>query len=386
MNPTRIMLVAGEPSGDALAAQLVQELRVALVDEPFAPQFFGAGGPRMTAAGVSVQLDLTRHAVTGLVEVLLNLAQFRRFLRDLLDLACRRQPDVVVMVDFQAFNRRFARALRVRLRHRARLFANWRPRLVQFVSPQVWASRPNRAYDLAEDVDLLLCLFRFEQAWYRQRTPRLRVEVVGHPLLDRYRVERMAAGGPAAQPGPQPLVLLLPGSRAGEIRRHLPVMLEAARIIMMLPDASLRPLAEPMLAAASQPVPLEIGRLGEALQEAAVAIASTGTVTLECALFRVPTVAMYITSPLTYLIGKQLATVPYLAMPNLLANTRVMPEFIQSAATPAALAEAAINLLRHPFLRDAVARKLDEVVAQLGGPGASRRAAHAIARLLRNAT
>jgi lipid-A-disaccharide synthase len=126
-------------------------------------------------------------------------------------------------------------------------------------------------------------------------------------------------------------------------------------------------------------VAIEVGGLAAALREATVAVASTGTVTLECALYRVPTVALYITSPLTFFIGRQLATVEYLAMPNILAGTRVMPEFLQSAATPATLAEAVTNFLRHPVLREAYRKKLDEVVSQLGGPGASRRAAEAIA-------
>jgi len=387
------MLIAGEPSGDALGAQLVTDLRPVLAHELFAPVFHGAGGPRMAGAGVALDLDLTQHAVTGLADVLRNLPKFRRFLRHLLGLAFARQPDVIVMIDFQGFNRRFARALRRRLRRRQHAFSNWHPRLVQFVSPQVWGSRPERAYDLAADVDLLLCLFAFEKTWYARRTPGLRVEVVGHPLLDRHRDGRAglgAATAPVALVDPRPLVLLLPGSRSGELRRHLPVILEAARLIesrhdvrfrIVLPDERLKPLAEASLRGFPLEVALDVGGLAAGLREATVAIASTGTVTLECALFRVPTVALYITSPLTYLIGRQLATVEHLAMPNILAGTRVMPEFLQSAVTPANLAEAVSNFLRHPVLREAYRRKLDEVVAQLGGPGASRRAAEAIAGL-----
>lgn len=394
MSRRRIMLIAGEPSGDALGAQLVAELHAVLAAEPFAPVFFGAGGPRMAEAGVALDLDLTRHAVTGVADVLRRLPTFRHYLRRLLDLAVARQPDVIVLIDFQAFNRRFARVLRRWLRRHAGTFDNWHPRVVQFVSPQVWASRPQRAYDLAADVDLLLCLFAFEQAWYARRTPTLRVECIGHPLLDRYARER-AAPGPATSPSGlysrRPLVLLLPGSRDGELRRHLPVLLGAVRLIaarhdarfrIVLPDERWRPLAATALRGSPLEIEVTVGGLAEALQAATVAIASTGTVTLECALFRVPTVALYITAPLTYLIGKQLATVPYLAMPNILAGTQVMPEFVQSAATPENLAAAVRNFLRHPRLREAYQRKLDEVVAQLGAPGASRRAAEAIARLL----
>lgn len=390
MNPPCFMLIAGEPSGDALGAQLVGELRRTFARTAFAPRFFGAGGPRMAGAGVTLDFDLTQHAVTGLVEVLRHLGKFRRLLRRLLDLACARQPDVIVLVDFQAFNRRFAGALRRRLAAATGPFVNWRPRLVQFVSPQVWASRPQRAYDLAENIDLLLCLFPFEKEWYARRTPGLHVEVVGHPLLDRY----PGLPPPGTLPPPPtrrpPLIALLPGSRADELRRHLPVLLGTARRLaardelqfcLVLPDNTLRPLAEAALRTCPVEVAVEVGGLARTLSEATLALASTGTVTLECALFRVPTVALYITSPLTYWIGRRLATVHYLAMPNLLAGTRVMPEFLQDAATPENLADAATELLHHPVLREAFRRKLDEVVAQLGGPGATRRAALAIARL-----
>jgi lipid-A-disaccharide synthase len=390
MNPPSFMLIAGEPSGDALGAQLVGELRRTFARTAFAPRFFGAGGPRLAAAGVTLEFDLTRHAVTGFVEVFRQLRKFRRLLRRLLEVACTRQPDVIVLVDFQAFNRRFARALRRRLAAATGPFVNWHPRLVQFVSPQVWASRPQRAYDLAEDIDLLLCLFPFEQRWYARHRPNLRVEVVGHPLLDRYPGLPPAGTLPPIPTRHPPLIALLPGSRTDELRRHLPVLLETARRLaardelrfrIVLPEDTLRPLAEAAVRDGPVEAALEVGGLGRTLSEATLALASTGTVTLECALFRVPTVALYITSGLTYWIGRRLATVKYLAMPNLLAGTRVMPEFIQDAATPENLAAAATELLHHPVLREAFRHKLDEVVAQLGGPGATRRAARAIARL-----
>jgi lipid-A-disaccharide synthase len=387
------MLVAGEPSGDLIGAELVAELKSALAGDEFAPRFFGAGGPCMASAGVELDLDLTRHAVTGLSEVLKNLNHFRRLLRRLVDIACARRPDLIVLVDFQGFNRRLVRALRLRLRRESAAFHNWRPRIVQYVAPQVWASRPGRADALARDVDLLLCLFPFEKDWFAARVPRLRVEAVGHPILDRHHPappEAPAAEGPSEKAAPR--VLLLPGSRRGELTRHLPPMLGAARMIaarapvefeLVLPDANLRGEVEQQVRAAAVPVRLEVGGLARALAGASVAIASTGTVTLECALWRVPTVALYITAPVTYWIGRRVVTVKYLAMPNLLAGEPVFPEFIQHAATPENLASAALELLTDSARRASVRATLERVVGQLGEPGSSRRAATACVRLLR---
>lgn len=392
MSGRSFMFVAGEASGDALAAELAAELRRALADEPFAPRFFGAGGPRLAAAGVDLAVDLTRHAVTGLADVLRKLARFRRLLSGLVDLACARQPDVVVLVDFQGFNRRLARALRRRLALPNGWFHNWQPRVVQYVSPQVWASRPGRAYALARDVDLLLCLFPFEQEWYARRVPRLRVVAVGHPVLDRHPPFDPDKPPPGETGGPE--ILLLPGSRPGELKRHLPPMLGAARLIaarqparfaMVLPDDSLLAVARAQITTGGVEVAVQVGGLGEALGRATVALASTGTVTLECAVRGVPTVALYITAPLTYRVGRRLVTVKHLAMPNLLAGAEVMPEFIQDAATPENLARAALEFLTDPTRRAAVRRRYAEVVAQLGSPGASRRAAAAIVALLRQA-
>lgn len=390
MSGRTFMLVAGEPSGDLLGAELVSELRRGLGGDAFAPRFFGAGGPRMAAAGVELELDLTRHAVTGLIEVVRKLAGFRRIIARLVELACRRQPDVIILIDFQAFNRQFAGALRRRLSAQGGVFHNWRPRIVQYVSPQVWASRPGRAHALACQVDLLLCLFPFEQEWYGRQVPGLRVRAVGHPILDRH-ANRLSL--PSARPAPadSPRVLLLPGSRSGELKRHLPAMLGAARLLaarqaatfeMVLPDAALRSAAGPAVAAAGIPIEISVGGLDQALARASVAIASTGTVTLECAAYGVPTVALYVAAPVTYWVGRQLVTVKHLAMPNVLAGREVMPEFLQQAATPENLARAVQAFLDDPARADAARRDLQGVLGQLGEPGGSRRAAGAILELI----
>lgn len=386
--PATVMLVAGEPSGDLLAAEFVGALRTALAarepDRP-PPRFFGAGGPALRGAGAELALDLTQHAVIGLSDVLRKYLEFRRFFRQLLDLAVTRRPDVVVCVDFGGFNRRFAAAVR-----RRSAGTCWRPKLVQFVSPQVWASRPGRARTLARDLDLLLAILPFEKAWYAERFPGLRVEFVGHPILDRH--PGTAAACVSDVIGPDPLVLLLPGSRRGEIARHWPAVAGAVEILALArPDARFRAVlpreelvAQARALAASAAVEFAVGAdaLSAGLAEAAVALASTGTVTLECAVYGVPTVTFYRTSALTYAIGRRIVTVKSLTMPNLLAGEAVFPEFVQHEATADRLADAALRLLNDPARRSAVRQKLSAVVAQLGGPGAAGRAAAAAADLL----
>ncbi|MFO1477923.1 MAG: lipid-A-disaccharide synthase [Verrucomicrobiota bacterium] len=400
MKSLSIMLIAGEASGDLLAAELAVALREAAIgaaskptrdaqplDTPLAPRFFGAGGPRMAAAGVDLAFDLTQHSVIGLSDVLKKIATFRNLLRQLLNLAIEQQPDFVIGVDYGGFNLHLARAIREHVRRHRTEFVPWNPKIVQFISPQVWASRPARADAMARDHDLVLSIFPFEKAWYARRVPKLRVEFVGHPMVERiqnseFRIQKQENGS-------VPRILLLPGSRTAELRRHLPPMLGAwkrirselpsATATMVLPNENLAALAREL--GVSPEITLQIGNLPKALAQSDVAIASTGTVTMECAFFGVPTVTLYKTSWSTYQVAKRIVTVKSLTMPNLLAGEPVFPEFVQGDATAANLAGAALELLKNKNRRDEVRRKLEKIIATLGGPGATRRAAEAILSL-----
>ena len=397
------MLIAGETSGDILAAELVRALRREWNARPeiftwdyqplasnLEPRFFGAGGRAMAAAGVELALDLTAHAVTGISEVLKNYLKFRRLFRQLYRLALEREPDAIICVDFSGFNRRLAHAIRKHQRASRGWFHDWNPRIIQYVSPQVWASREGRVHQIAADFDLLLSIFPFEQAWYAGRVPKLRVEFVGHPIIDRY--------------GPMPLqesrrrldsaatILLLPGSRPGELARHLPVLLEATKRIqaalpgttarMVLPNEAL--LMQARTFGLSESLSVQIGDLPGALRAADLAIASTGTVTLECAYFGVPAVALYKTSWLTWQIARRIITVKYGAMPNILADRELYPEFIQEAATPKNIADAAISILGNESRRLQIRRELAQVTQSLGTPGAATRAAQVILETLQS--
>ena len=392
------MLIAGEASGDLLAAELVSALREEIPSSTLHPPsslvFFGAGGARMASAGVELAFDMTQHSVIGISDVLKNYFKFRRLFNQLLALAIVRKPDVVIGVDYGGFNLRFGHAIKQYVRKNQSAFAPWNPKIIQFVSPQVWASRPGRANLLAADYDLLLSIFPFEKDWYAKRVPKLRVEFVGHPMIGRFTIDDLRltrrSEEPASIVNRQSQILLLPGSRADELRRHLPVMLGALKLIreklpavkaiMVLPDETLKQLAHKQSALPSD-MEIQIGNLPQALAEADVAIASTGTVTMECAFFGVPTVTLYKTSWSTYQIGKRIVKVKWLTMPNILADEEIYPEFVQNAAIPENIAAAALELLQNEPRRIQIKKRLAEVVSSLGGPGANARAAAAILSL-----
>lgn len=401
-----IMLIAGEPSGDARGAELVQALRAKIVEAEFepnnahqplhatlAPLFFGAGGPRMAKAGVELLQDLTQHSVVGIVDVLKRWPRFRRFFSQLRRAALSRQPDVIVFIDFSVFNLALASSIRRWIQNHQGPFFGWRPKLVYYVSPQVWASRARRALQMQREIDLVLSIVPFEKQWYAKHAPDLRLEFVGHPLLDQYppaQVQRLKAQN---RPDPaNPLVLLLPGSRASELKRHLPIMMAAAAKIRARVNCRVRAvLPQDQLAAQAraivpdvQELEVDTRELSLSLAEASVAIASTGTVTLECAMFEVPTVTLYTTSTINYQVGKRLITVPFLAMPNLIAEKEVYPEFIQAAASPEAIAAATLDLLQNPARRQRMEIEIRQVISALGLPGAADRAADHIVGLLRS--
>jgi lipid-A-disaccharide synthase len=382
------LLIAGEPSGDLLASELVLALRAPWPDA----KFFGAGGARMAAAGVDLAFDMREHAVVG-IPTPGKLLALRYVSRELLFLAADRKPDAVIGVDYGGFNLRFGHA--VKEYARAHPQKKWNPKIIQFVSPQVWASRPGRAKLLEADYDLLLSIFPFEKDWYAQRVPKLRVEFVGHPMVD-----RIAAGKSISPdlpvlspvPGtrilkPGPMILLLPGSRKSELKNHLPVMLGALKLIrekqpsvrakMVLPNEELKKLVPTTL----PDLEIQVGRLPEALAQADLAITKTGTVTMECAFFGVPAVTMYKKTFLGLAIALGIVTVKSLTMPNLMAGEEVYPEFIQAAATPENVARAAVELLQNEPRRQKMKSQLAKIITSLGEPGASRRAAAAISSL-----
>lgn len=387
----RCFIIAGETSGDSLAAELIQATRTASSSNPIS--WRGAGGEKMADAGVEIVVDLPSHAVVGLLEPLKKIGFFRKALNDLVADAAAWNPDMVILVDSSGFNLRFAGRF-LKTIEAAPYGSAIRPRMVYFISPQVWASRPKRATLMESYFDCLLSIFPFEKGWYADRAPGLDVRFVGHPLVDRYPdFSPPPAGEWRIRPSADACVALLPGSRRGEITNHWPVFLETIRLlrgkglatefVAVAPNASAASLIRSLTPGSDlQYLDIRTGSLDETLPSADLAIASSGTVTMECAWFRVPTVVVYKTSWLTYQIARRVITVDWLAMPNLLAGEEIFPELIQNDLNSENLFAASEKLLTSTDTRSAIFKALDKITSSLGDRGPGQRAAGVLLALL----
>ncbi len=415
--PNQVMLIAGEESGDRLGAELIQawkekEKESARRTLTGTTNFFGAGGPLMRHAGMEVAEELTQHAVVGLFEVLKHYGTFRAIFHWLLELSLSRKPEAIILIDYPGFNLRFAKALRQRIRiaqERDPSFT-WNPKIVFYVSPQLWAWKASRAKQMERDLDLVLSIFPFEKDWYANRAPNLPVTFVGHPIVDRFAdtpicepvgVDQSNSDkkdGKGNQNTPKPHLLLLPGSRKREITLHTEPVAQAveeikklypeARFKWIFPNQARKEQALGILDKINLPpnandtkVVYQIGDLYSALRTADLAIASSGTVTLECAYFRVPTVVIYRTHPWTFWIGKRIVKTPYLAMPNILCGKEVFPEYLQDDLTSEALSGAVNDWLSHPGKVLAIREELNQMAINLGQTGAKNRVVEAILQL-----
>ena len=338
--PIRVALVAGEASGDILGSGLMQAIKQRYPDA----EFIGVGGARMEAEGLKSYFPMERLAVMGLVEVLGRLFELlgrrRQLARDLI----AAQPDVFIGIDAPDFNL----GLELKLR-RAGI------KTVHYVSPSVWAWRQKRVLKIREACDLMLTLFPFEAQFYDEH--QVPVRFVGHPLADAIpqQADRAAAREALDLPQDEPVVALMPGSRGGEVARLGELFLEAAirlralrpgvRFLLPCATPERREQLEQMLAGRDLPLTLLNGRSHEALAACDAVLIASGTATLEALLYKRPMVVAYRVAPLTYRILKRLVKSPYISLPNLLAERLLVPELIQDAATPEALAQTVAPLI-----------------------------------------
>jgi lipid-A-disaccharide synthase len=392
----KILIVAGEASGDHHAARLVAALKE---QEPRA-EFFGIGGEEMSAQGVRILCPASELAVMGLSEVIGRLGVVLRALREVGRALKNERPALAILVDFPDFNFWVARLAKF-----------YRVPVMYYISPQVWAWRTYRVRTIARLVDRLAVIFPFEADFYRERG--VPVTYVGHPLMETL-PSWQDRGVLVSRWGLDPArltVALLPGSRASEIERHLPVMLQAAAMLrqaipqvqFLLPLASTAPaaLVENMVedwggnlgegpaevGAGFKPGPtttLKIipGQSYAALSAAHLAVVASGTATVEAALAGAPTVIVYRVSPLTFKVGRLLVRVPHVGMANLLAEERLFPELLQDDFTAVRLAQEMLSLMRDRQRLAAIGRGLLRVVTRLQGPGASARAAQVALELV----
>lgn len=373
-----ICIVAGDPSGDAHAAALMEALSRRVPGLTVS----GLGGPALRRAGATLFDDLTLAAAIGPFDAARHLSRFLRAKRLLESHFHTHRPDLVLLVDFGDFN----------LPVIAPLAKRFGIPVVYFISPQLWAWGRWRLRYVQRYVDRMLVLFRFEEEFYRRHG--VAVTWVGHPLKDQAR-PTLSVQEATAQIGLNPwrrTVGLLPGSREREVARHLPLLLAAARHIawqmpgveFIVPRASSisRQLLARSLQQSSCSIHIAEGPLPNALQLMHAAIVASGTATLEAALYAVPMAVVYRASWLTYLGARLVIRIPHIAMVNVVARRQVVAEFVQHRARPKRLAAAVVALLRDEERAERMRRDLREVSEQLGPPGAIDRAATEVLHML----
>ena len=372
--PPRVLMIAGEASGDLHGSAVVRALKVLSPSVDVA----GVGGDRMRREGMELVRDIADLGFMGFVEVLRNLGTIRDLKRMLIGELERRRPDVVVLIDYPGFNLRFAREAKSR-----------GIPVLYYISPQVWAWHRGRVKKMRSLVDRMKVVFPFEVEIYRKEG--IDVEFVGHPLAEHIgtsctRAEFFRRNG--LDPSKK-LLGLFPGSRRQEIERILPVISRAADLLCTGRELQVAIGVAPNLGkefvgrftgAGSRAVMVEDGTY-DLMAYADAAIVTSGTATLEAGWFGTPMAVVYRTSPLTYCIGRLLVDIRSIGLVNIVAGKSIVPEFIQGAMTAGKLSEAVGRFLDDESLAASVRRELSVIRERLGGPGASERVARAILSL-----
>jgi lipid-A-disaccharide synthase len=361
----RVLISAGEASGDLYAAGLVETLRRRNPDL----EFFGCAGPRMQQAGVRTVVDSRSLAVVGLAEVVSHIPRIYGEYRKLIRAAAAEQPALAILTDSPDFHLRLARRLK-------RLNIP----VIYLVAPQVWAWRKGRIPLMRRTIDRLLCIFPFEPGFFAPTG--IQTAYIGHPLT---RLVKPSAGRDELRqrfdvPPGVPIVALLPGSRQGEAARHLPLLFETVekiraghsgpspRFILAVPPGTVPTGSIFRERISRSSIQLLEGQTWDVLAGADLALAASGTVTIEASLLGTPLIAFYRVSKLTWWMGRRLVNVPFYSMVNLVAGRPIVPELIQNEMTPDRLAAEALRLLGDEPARAQMRRELAAVAEKLSGP------------------
>lgn len=368
----KILIVAGEASSDLHAANLIKDVKTLLPSV----EFFGLGGDRMQREGAKLYANIVDLAVVGFVDVLRNIGKFKSIFNRVVKEADNLNPDLAVLIDYPGFNLRLAAELKKR-----------DIPVVYYISPQIWAWGKNRIGIIKKLVKRMLVIFKFEQELYKEKG--IPVDFVGHPYLDIVRAD----SGLDLPPGKLTFALL-PGSRKGEVRQILPVMIESAKLIqesipnsqfLILRSSSVRKeLFDNILAGYKLPVSIINDNTYEGLASCDFALVASGSATLECAILNKPFVIIYKVSWLNWLFLRAIIKLPYIGLVNIISGKKIIEEFIQYRAKPQAIATYITEILNNPRRITALKDGLSKIRYLLGEKGASKRAAGIIADLLTN--
>ena len=371
----KILISAGEASGDIHAAAVTAALK--RIDST--TEVFGMGGDELRAAGGEVLFDIKDHGVMGFVEVIKKLPDLFKLRREFARVMDERKPDCLVVVDYPGFNMKLAK-----LAHDKGI------PVVSYIAPSAWAWNKGRAKNVAKIVDKVACIFPFEYDVYKEAGAP--VEFVGHPLVDIVHptMERAEAEAWVGKVPGCPLVLLMPGSRLMEIERMLDVILEGAKLLkkqmpevqFAMPRAGTIPIEmlQGKIKASGLDVKITEGHNYDLFSVADLALATSGTVTLEAAMCGLPSVILYRTSAITAFIARRVINIPNIGLPNIVAGRQILPELLQEELTPAKLAATAVELFA-PERRPQLEANLAYMKERLGEPGAVNRVAQLILRI-----
>ncbi len=377
MRQKKILMVAGEVSGDLHGAHLMEAIH--RIDPNV--YFFGIGGDHLEKMGMNLLYHSSSLSVVGITEVLLKLRAIMKALRGLKKSLDRERPDLIILIDFPDFNLRLAK-----IAHRKNI------PILYYVSPQIWAWRPKRVQLIAQWVKKMVVLFPFEVPLYEAAG--VDVEWVGHPLLDIVKptLPKEVAFQRFGLDPKQRTIALLPGSRMNEIKRLLPPLLASAQLLQKeIPDLQfIIPLAPGILEKTISPwmrnipVPVKVveGWTYDVMNISELLITASGTATLEAAILGKPMVIVYKVSFFSYWIGRALIQVDHIGLVNLVAEKEIVPELIQHEVNPKKVAEEALRILRDPTLCRRMTEAMREMRQSLGEPGAIQRVAHIVMSLL----
>ena len=368
------MIIAGEASGDIHGARLVKAMKA---HDPEL-EFFGIGGNALRDAGVDVRIDNARIAVVGFSEVFSKLNLLVRALRQAKQDLKKLSPALLILIDFPDFNLMVASAAK-----------KLGIPVLYYISPQIWAWRTRRVKKIKKLVDHLVVIFPFEVSFYEKRD--VPVTFVGHPLLD------STQAGPVQRKSKtsstqEILVGLLPGSRDEEVARLLPTMVRAAEILSQkvrgirfsIPVAHSvqTDIVENLVRGSTAKISVLSGRLRDVLNEAALIVTASGTVTLEAAIAQTPMIVVYKMSSLSYWLARYLVRVKHIGLANLVAEKSIVPELIQQDASAEEIAGQALKMIEDEKALEQMRLELGRVAERLGAPGASKRAAEVAMGLL----